>query len=151
MITNFLQYAPFSATAIAERTPYVRGLEITKETARYKFGGDPMAEYLGMLGLDGTDEDTGSVEWDVFVMRFGKRIVLEDDRGFVWVEKHETEEDAKRAFNRWESAYWHWLDQEDDEQDETDGPWCETHNRPHVPGDLACELTMAENVVGTDD
>lgn len=79
--------------------------EITKETAKHKFGGDPVAEY--MYSND-NDQTSGSVEWDVWFAQSGKRIVFEDDRGFVWVTKYKNEAQAIRWFELLDRDYSTW-------------------------------------------
>lgn len=84
--------------------------EITKETAKGKFGGDPIAEY--MYSTDNNLE-SGSVEWDIWFAQSGKRIVFEDDRGFVWVTKYGSEEEAITWFERLDSDYSAWLEEDE--------------------------------------
>jgi hypothetical protein len=66
-----------------------------------KFEGEgPMTEYFYDLALDGEfDEEAGSVEWGGRCARFGKRVLLEDDRGFVTLRKFSSPREAK-AFVR---------------------------------------------------
>ena len=84
---------------------------ITAESAKYKYGGDTMAEYLDHV--DGEDDWTGSVEWDVYVRRFGKRLLLTDDRGFVWVQKYATAAECQEAFASIDAAYCKWSEEND--------------------------------------
>jgi len=78
------------------------------EVSAYKFGGDPMAEYLYRLVLDGDrgDEYTGdAVDWNVIVHRFGKRLLLNDSQGFVWVAQFDTDSEAAEVFAEIEAEY----------------------------------------------
>lgn len=109
-----------------------------------------MAELLDILGLDYCDEDAGSVEWDVHVMRFGKRLLFTDDRGFVWCEKRTTEAEAKEAFEKVETAYGEWADETDDADDVVDS-LCATHQMPHVTGGFECELLAQDLLYGDGD
>lgn len=70
-----------------------------------------MAEVLDYLGLDYADEDTGDCEWNVHVMRFGKRLLYSTDRGFVECEKFDSEQSAKDWFDHLEREYCKWLDE----------------------------------------
>jgi hypothetical protein len=94
---------------------YVPGLVINRETARYKFGGDPMAEYLWELAMDGgQDDDTGEVDWVCWVVKFGKRLLFTDDRGFVWCDRYANEEEAQAAFDYAAGQYNKWLNQDEE-------------------------------------
>jgi hypothetical protein len=72
-----------------------------------------MAEYLCTVegGTIVADEDTGTVEAPTgWVGRFGRRLMTEDDRGFITVERFATEaeaverfEEVTEAFNVWDS------------------------------------------------
>ena len=149
MITHHIHYAPFTAAAIEARTPYVRGHEIRwTDPYRSKYG-SAMAEYLDLL--DGEDESTGSTEWSIFARRFGKRILCGDDRGFVWVTRFATEDDAIREFEDIDAKYCAWENQDEDEDEDATppAPWCEMHERPHAMGDLACELYAEERMTAT--
>lgn len=86
--------------------PYAEDIRY-KDSHRHKFG-DAIAEYLYTKGLDYADQDTGSVEWDVFIMRFGKRLLINDDRGFVWCETFPSEAEAIAAFEEIDAAYAKW-------------------------------------------
>lgn len=74
---------------------------------RHKYG-SAMAEYLD-AGLD-PDQATGSVEWHGHVSRFGKRLLHEDDRGFVSVERYPTEAAAVERFEAIDAEYGEWVD-----------------------------------------
>lgn len=82
---------------------------------RHKYN-DAMAEFLDTLGLDYADEDCGDVEWDVFVMRFGKRLLMTNDRGFVYCEKRRNEDEAKAIFVSIEKDYYKWCEECDEEE-----------------------------------
>jgi len=82
---------------------------------RHKYG-SAIAEYLGTVegGTIVADEDTGSVEAPTgWVGRFGRRLMIEDDRGFVSVERFDTEADAIERFEAIDAEYGAWMD--DDE------------------------------------
>lgn len=90
------------------------GTVIDRETARHKFGGDPMAEYLHRLSLYGAaDEQTGDVQWSYYAQRFGRRILTEDSQGFVELDTLEDEQAAIEAFERIQAEYDYYLGEED--------------------------------------
>ena len=79
---------------------------------RHKYG-SAIAEFLCAVegGTIVADEDTGTVEAPTgWVGRFGRRLMTEDDRGFITVERFATEaeaverfEEVAEAFNAWDS------------------------------------------------
>ena len=75
-----------------------------------KFEGQSgMAEYVYNLSLDGTaDEETGETEWELFAARFGKRLLFENDRGFVTLERFQTGDQAREAFRQIDRRYAKW-------------------------------------------
>lgn len=77
------------------------------EVSPYKFGGDPMAEYLWVLTLDSmSDEYTGDAcDWFYIVHRFGKRLLYCRSSGFVEVACHDTEAEAIRVFEEIDAEY----------------------------------------------
>lgn len=78
------------------------------EVSPYKFGGDPMAEYLWCLSMDTSfpDQMTGdAIDWHYHVSRFGKRLLFCNTQGFVWVDKYDTEEQAVQVFESIDSDY----------------------------------------------
>lgn len=83
------------------------------DPTRHKYA-DGMAEYIGVMLMGDADRDCGSVEWDVWCGQYGKRLLLNDDRGFVWVQKYATEEDASADYDRIELA---WCEYEDEEME----------------------------------
>jgi len=86
-------------------------------TDRYRTKYDSaMAEWLDS-GPE-PDESTGSVEWHGHVSRFGKRLLHEDDRGFVSVERFDTEAEAIDRFETIDAEYGAWLDDDEPEDDE---------------------------------
>jgi len=91
-------------TASGKVVDYSHEIKLT-DLHRHKYL-SAMAEYLSYC--DGEDEWTGSVEWDVYVQRFGKRILFNDDRGFVWVDKFASEDEAKAQFMLIAEAYHPW-------------------------------------------
>lgn len=89
----------------------INGIEITRETAKYKFGGNPMAEFLWQLSLDsGEDDSYGDGDLGIWFALFGKRILCSDEQGFVWIDKYPNEAEALRDFNEMvndhEDVYW---------------------------------------------
>lgn len=70
------------------------------EVSPHKFGGDPMAEYLWLLSLDGlADETTGDAcDWHYHVSRFGRRLLFCYSNGFVDVMRFDDEQEAREAF-----------------------------------------------------
>lgn len=105
MITNHVHYAPFTEEAIRRRTPYVRGHEIRWTYPLSKFA-TGIAEYLYLF--DDNDEETGDSEWGYHVRRFGRRLLYENDQGFVWSERHRTERHAMAFFEQIENEYSQW-------------------------------------------
>lgn len=96
------------------------GSTINRESARHKFGGDPMAEYLWRLSLDSSflDEDTGDVYSSIgWCARFGKRILHVDDVGFVDCVRYASADDAILAFGMLQDEYDIWSDEEIDSDD----------------------------------
>jgi hypothetical protein len=89
------------------------GLSINTVTAKYKYCGQPIAEYLHVLSEG--DEATGSTEWAEHVQRFGKRLLFTDDQGFVTCKRYPTEDEAKACFGVIDSKYCEWLDANDEE------------------------------------
>jgi hypothetical protein len=81
--------------------------DIRRRTDNYKFDRDGMAEYLFNLSLDdGADEETGSSsEWKGYFARFGKRILVEQPGGGVYVSRYPTEEEAKARFREIDLEY----------------------------------------------
>lgn len=111
MKTKFLTFQYSGGTPLG----FVPGSEINRWTAKYKYGGDPMAEYLDMLAGDGgQDDETGEVDWQYWVAKFGKRLLFTDDRGFVWVEKYKDEVSAKGVFESIGEEYGDWLNENDE-------------------------------------
>lgn len=82
--------------------------------------GSRMAAYLHRLSLEGSyeDESTGEVGWGHHVARFGRRLLVEDDRGFVWVDRFRTAGEAAGEFEAIAAEYGSWL--EDDPDDHAD-------------------------------
>ena len=78
-----------------------------RSVSPHKFGGDPMAEYLWLLTLDGmADETTGdALDWFYIVHRFGKRLLICDTQGFVSVDRHDDEQSAIEAFESIQADY----------------------------------------------
>lgn len=92
--------------------------EVSKASARYKYGGDPMAEYLDLKGSDYSDEWSGHVECPTgWFARFGRRILFHSEQGFVWVEKWPSDRAAAQVFAALERYYYTWDDEESDLSD----------------------------------
>lgn len=68
---------------------------------RHKFD-SAMAEWLYWLECD---DYTGSAEWGEYVQLFGKRILFEDNRGFVTCDKYPNEAKALERFETIDRAY----------------------------------------------
>jgi hypothetical protein len=85
------------------------------EVSPHKFGGDPMAEYLWMLSLDGgADETTGDAcDWHYHVSRFGKRILICQSSGAVAAIRYEFEETARGVFRDIDAEYSAYLGDEE--------------------------------------
>ena len=74
----------------------------------------PMAARVHYAVLDGwADESTGSVEWAYAIDRVGKRIVFEDDQGFVTMIRFDSEAEAQNWFAEYDSNYAAWMSDED--------------------------------------
>lgn len=96
------------------------GQTINRETAAHKYGGDPLAEYVHELSLDGCscDDESGDVEAPTgWFARFGKRLLRADEFGFVEVERFASIADAIAAFSMLEAEYDIWADDEIDDED----------------------------------
>lgn len=93
--------------------------DITRENATHKFGGDPMAMYLHWLSLNSlADADGGHVAAPTgWYAQFGKRLLREDDRGFVWVERYATKALADEMYATLEDEFAEW------DEDETADDW----------------------------
>lgn len=150
MITNHIQFAPFTLDAIASRTPYVRGHEIRWQDAhRHKYG-SAMAEYLDLC--EGEDEATGDVDWTGHYRRFGKRILVCNDQGFVDVWRYASEDEAIGEFAAIDLDYCRYEDEDDEGEDDealvgaTENLWCDVHEAFHEAGGFVCELATSENL-----
>lgn len=85
--------------------------EVRETVSPHKFGDSRAAAALWLSSLEsGQDEETGSTEWDVWVARFGRRLLCCDDQGFVWVNTFPTEHEAQAAFNKVDAEYAEWDD-----------------------------------------
>lgn len=76
---------------------------------RHKYA-DAMAEYLSDLAMDGgQDQDSGDVECPTgWFARFGRRILVGDERGFVWVEVWPEPLAAEQVYNAMQRYYDEW-------------------------------------------
>jgi hypothetical protein len=62
-----------------------------------------------LVSLDGChDEETGSIDWDVWLGRIGRTVVSQDDRGFVDAIRYPTEEEAEEVMTKANEAYSAW-------------------------------------------
>lgn len=88
-------------------------VSITKtDPHRHKYL-DAMAEYLDREVNMFSDEWSGNVECPTGAFaRFGKRILFNDERGFVWVEKWPSDRAAAQVFAALELYYYTWDDEE---------------------------------------
>lgn len=92
------------------------GTEVSHDlVSPHKFGGDPMAEYLWLLTLDGSaDESTGDAcDWHYIVHRFGKRLLYCHSSGFVEVWKCDDEQEAREGFEMIDAEYSAYLGDEE--------------------------------------
>lgn len=66
------------------------GTEVSTDTATWKYGNDPMAEYLHHLSMNaGADYSFGDADAPCgWVDVFGRRVLRGDSAGNVWVEKY---------------------------------------------------------------
>lgn len=71
-----------------------------------KFGGDPMALYLWTLALDGGDDDNYGDSDYGYAHLFGRRILRGDSQGFVWVDRHDTADEARETFDTEATRYY---------------------------------------------
>ena len=89
----------------------IEGATISRATVSpHKFLGDPMAEYV--YGLDCPDEDTSSGVGE-YLARFGRRLLFEDNQGFVTVVRHASEQIAADIFDA-QSQLWDNLAERDE-------------------------------------
>lgn len=92
----------------------LNGNIIDSGSCRHKFMGDPMAEYLHGVGLMGVDRITGDCSTLGYVVQeFGRRLLFENDQGFVWVSKHDSQAEASKEFEAHDAIYSDWHDSED--------------------------------------
>jgi hypothetical protein len=68
-----------------------------------------LAYVLDFAGPDYADEETGSTEWDGYLMRFGRVLLWSDDRGFKTAEILDNEDVAKRVFDQLDAQYGNWM------------------------------------------
>lgn len=125
---------------------------IDQTSAAHKYGGDTMAEYLDMLAGTGmhADRDSGDMEAPTgWFAQFGKRLLRHDDRGFVWVERFDTKEQADLFYDALDAEYAEWADDDDGdfEISITDGKATVT-TRCTCPGDCNCRHPWRPNYCG---
>ena len=92
------------------------GNSIFKSDERHKFS-TAMAEYLYELGMRGAfDRQSGDVECLTggFTL-FGRRILFEDSRGFVWTETFADQRGAEQVYAALEMYYYTWSDEDYDD------------------------------------
>lgn len=76
----------------------------------------PMTALLYYRSNEGwCDEETGSVEWEGWYGRIGKRIVQEDDRGFVTSHRYITEVEAIGTMELIAADYAEWIGDDNDD------------------------------------
>lgn len=73
-----------------------------------------LAMVLDYAGPDFADAETGSTEWAVHVMRFGRVLLISNDQGFKDLSVFETEELAITAFEEADTAYDEWASEEEE-------------------------------------
>lgn len=93
------------------------GLEY-ESTGPGKFEGNAnpglaQAIYERSLDTSWLDDETGSVEWRYWVGLLGRFILLEDDRGFVYLEEHSSRDQARIRFDIEANDYAEWCDGND--------------------------------------
>ena len=83
--------------------------EITRETARYKYNGSPMCEYLHTLAGDTSylDADCGDSNYG-WVGLMGKWVLESDTYGACYATKYATSAEAGEVYANLESAYYDW-------------------------------------------
>lgn len=77
-----------------------------RDPHRHKYG-DAIAEWLDHH-IDYADEMTGDVDWDVFIARFGRTLLIFDDRGFVERVTYTTEQMAIEQYGLLDEQYCQW-------------------------------------------
>ena len=88
--------------------------EVRETVSPHKFGGSRKAAALYLSSLDsGEDEQTGDVEFGLWVARFGRHLLLEDSQGFVWCESFRDEKEAELKFQDIDNEYCDWSDSND--------------------------------------
>lgn len=91
----------------------LQGTEIRQSDTRHKFD-TALAEYLHEVSSDGTQETTGNVtELGYYVTKFGKRLLFENDSGFVWVATYESVSKADCEFETHDQIYSDFFSEED--------------------------------------
>lgn len=113
----------------------------------------PFTAWLYAQSLSGCDEETGSVdELGAWFGLMGRYVIVEDSSGAVWLHRlDKSDRGSAEAFYNWvagwvgEESWSAYMGADDGPQDADPEPeLCPTHNAPHAPGSLACELRMAE-------
>lgn len=88
--------------------------EVRETVSPHKFGGSRKAAALWLSSMEsGQDEETGSVDFGVWVGRFGRHLLCEDSQGFVWVESFKTLSSAVAKFEDIDREYCDWSDDND--------------------------------------
>lgn len=68
---------------------------------------------LDTAGSMFADEETGSTEWSIYAMRFGRCVLTTDDQGFRTLLVFDDEDKARAQFNIIGAAYDGWLTREE--------------------------------------
>lgn len=71
-----------------------------------------LAYVLDMAGPDYADEEDGSTEWAVWAARYGRIVLLADDRGFKTLDIHDNEDDAINQMENISKQYGEWMEAE---------------------------------------
>lgn len=77
--------------------------EVRESDIRHKYS-SAMAEYLDGL-LDTGDDFAGGSDVGLYVRQFGKRLLLGNSQGSVWVERHNTLAEADKAMEIYHEEY----------------------------------------------
>lgn len=97
-------------------------VHITKtDPHRHKYA-DAMAEYLDWLSAESMERGSGDAECPTgWFVQFGRRILVGDERGFVWVEVWPEEAAATQVYEAMDLYYSQWAyDDWSDEEERTE-------------------------------
>lgn len=89
------------------------------DATRHKYR-DAITELLSTKLFDTLmDHSSGDVECPTgYFARYGRRIVVSDDRGFVWTETYGDEFGAEQVYNAMDRYYSAWSDEDEDMSEE---------------------------------